>query len=853
MNISIKKEKILLKNKYSVQYESIYNKIKEKYKEGLKMRVSLEWLNEFVDISDLTVEEIVNKLTMSGLEVENIEKIGAKFTNIITAQILAIKAHPNADKLHLVDVDTGRGIKTVVCGAQNIKEGQIIPYASVGSKVLSRKTGEQYELTPAVIRGIESQGMLCSQDELGLENMQEEDGILVLNRIFKDIKIGHDINELLNITEDTILDVAPTPNRGDEMSIVGVAREIASLFNKKLKYNQVADFDLKKSSNFIVEIIDKDTCKYYSAGILNDVHIKPSPDWMKRRLEVSGIRSINNIVDITNYVMLETGQPFHAFDRDKLNGYICVRRAKNGEKLVTLDNVERTLNTDSVLCATKDYGVCIAGVFGGHNSEIDENTKNIVLEAAYFMPHTTRKNYRSIGYKSEACARFERGIDIESTKPALYRAINLLIKYADAKFDGIVETGINKSDDRVITLRFNQIKRYLGCNIEQDKCVEILKNLGFELINRTSETASFKVPGFRINDVIQEVDLIEEIARIYNYDSIEPTLPNKTHSPEITNEEIMLKRINALFLGYGFNEAVTSSLIGEPLLNQFGLSYKKEEAVFVQNPQSEDHTMLRQTTICNLLSTLKYNFDNGQKNVWLYETGKTYFVKHPAEKINSGVEENRIISGIVTGETNNNLWKNNGKFDFYTLKGVLESLFKLLNISQRVKLSTGEECEYLHPGRSAKVILLGKEPVTIGYFGEIYPLIKDKMKINQDIYLFELNLGKLLEAAVYHTQRYKPLPQFLEVQRDISFSIDKTVSNEQIVLAVKKCANNKLFKGVNLFDIYQGEHIKDGCKSLAYRIILQNEEATLTDEIIDSEINNIKTGLIKKFPTINFR
>ncbi len=819
------------------------------------MKISLEWLNEFVDITDLTVEQIVHELTMSGLEVEDIEKTGAKFTNIITARITAIKNHPNADKLHLVDVDLGNNItKTVVCGAQNIKEGQIIPYASVGSKVLSRKTGEQYELTPAIIRGIESQGMLCSQDELGLENMQEEDGILILNRLFSDdIKLGTDLEKLLNIKEDTIIDVSPTPNRGDEMSVIGVAREIASLFNKKLNFKHT-DLNIQDAKGkFEVEIIDKDTCCYYSAGLLNDVVIKPSPEWMKRRLEVSGIRSINNVVDITNYVLLEYGQPLHAFDKDKLNGYICVRRAKEGEKLVTLDGIERTLTNDTVLCATREEGVCIAGVFGGENSEIDENTKNIVLESAYFVPHTNRKSSRSIGYRSEACARFERGVDIEATKPALLRAIELLNKYADAKIEGIVETGNNKLDDVTITLRFAQVKRLLGCEIDSERCIEILQNLGFELLGKNDSAARFKTPSFRINDVKQEVDLIEEIARIYGYDKIEPSLPNKTQSPEILKEARLLKKVNNLFLGYGFNEAMTSSLIGEPLLNQFGLPYKKEEAVFVQNPQSDEHTMLRQTTIANILAALKSNFDNGQKDIWLYELGKTYFIKAPATQKDSGVEENQMISGVITGETNNNLWKKLPKADFYTLKGIMESLFDLLNLSSRIKLSPADDCEYLHPGRSAKVVMLGKTPEVIGYFGEIYPLLKDKLKINQDIYLFELNLGKLINACQVNTVKYKPLALYPEVQRDISFAIEKNITNEQIVLAIKKSADSKLFKGANLFDIYEGEHIQDGFKSMAYRITLQDEEKTLTDDVIDLQINTIKSGLMKKFPTITYR
>lgn len=817
------------------------------------MKISLEWLNEFVDISDLTVEQIVHELTMSGLEVEEIEKTGAKFTNIITAQIKEIKQHPNADKLHLVDVDLGTCIKTVVCGAQNIKEGQIIPYASVGSKVLNRKTGEQFELTPAVIRGVESQGMLCSQDELGLENMQEEDGILILNRLYEDIKLGTPLEKLLNIKEDTIIDVAPTANRGDEMSVLGVAREISSLFNKELKFSKIESTNDLSTDKFKVEILAEDACTYYAIGLLKDVEIKQSPDWMKRRLEVSGIRAINNVVDITNYVLLEYGQPLHSFDMDKLNGYLCVRRANEGETIVTLDGVERKLNNDTILCATKDEGVCVAGVFGGANSEVDENTKNIALEAAYFTPPTNRKNARSIGYRSEACARFERGVDIESTRPALLRAMQLLTEYANAKVEGVVETGTNKLDNVEITLRFAQIKRILGTEIPTEKCIEILQNLGFELLGQNVAAAKFRTPSFRINDVKQEVDLIEEIARIYGYDKIAPTLPNKTQSPEISKETKLLKAINNMFLGYGFNEAMTSSLIGEPLLNQFGLSYKKDEAVFVQNPQSEDHTMLRQTTIANILSTLKYNFDNGQKNIWLYEMGKTYFIKEAATEKDSGVEENQVVSGVITGDTNSNLWKKQQKVDFYTLKGVMESLFELLGISGRVKLNPADDCEYLHPGRSAKVVLLGKTPEIVGYFGEIYPIIKDKLKINQDIYLFEINIGKLIQAANTTVTKYKPLPQFPEVQRDISFAIEKNVSNEQILLAIKKSADSKLFKGANLFDIYEGEHIQEGYKSLAYRITIQDEEATLTDEIIEKQIASIKSGLIKKFPTVNFR
>ena len=446
------------------------------------MQISLNWLNEFVDLSDVEVAQIAHELTMSGLEVEEIEEIKPKFTNIRTVKIEKIDNHPNSDRLHLVTVNLGDTLKTVVCGAQNIAEGQIIPYASVGSQVLDRKSGEMFTLTPAVIRGVESQGMLCSADELGVSerNYQEEDGILILNRIFPDVKIGEDVEKVLGFDDDVVIHIAPTANRGDQMSVIGVARELCAIFDKPLKFNPVMSTNDLSTKDFEVEIVDDDVCKYYSIGIMKDVNIKPSPLWMQKRLIASGVRAINNVVDITNYVMLEYGTPFHAFDYDKIDKYLCVRRAQEGEKIVTLDGVERELTTDSVLIATKDKGVCLAGVFGGENSEIDDKTTAIALEAAYFTPASNRRSARSVGYRSEACARFERGVDIEMIKPALMRAMQLLVELADAKVEGVVETGNNKLEPVDITLRYPQIKRILGCEIPADRCCNILENLGFE-------------------------------------------------------------------------------------------------------------------------------------------------------------------------------------------------------------------------------------------------------------------------------------------------------------------------------------------------------------------------------------
>ncbi len=817
------------------------------------MKISLEWLNEYVDLSDLTPEQIAHELTMSGLEVEEIEKTGPKFSNIKTAQIKLIEQHPNADKLHLVTVDTGSETKTVVCGAQNIEEGQIIPYASVGSKVLDRKTGEQFELTPAKIRGIESQGMLCSQDELGLENMQEEDGILILNRLYKDIKLGEPLEKLLQIKEDIVFDVAPTANRGDEMSIIGVARELSAIFNKKLNFSPLQSTQNTSTDKFKVEILDQEGCKYYSVGLVNDVKIKPSPEWMQRRLTACGIRAINNVVDITNYVLLEYGCPLHAFDRDKLNGYLCVRRAHENETIVTLDEIERKTTNDTVLIATKEKAVCVGGVFGGANSEVDNNTKNIALEAAYFTPAQNRRSARSIGYRSEASARYERGVDIEMVKPALMRALQLLVELAEAKVDGIVETGDNKLPEKDITLRFAQIKRILGSEIPAEKCIEILGNLGFELLGKNEIAAKFKVPSFRMVDVYREIDLIEEISRIYGYDKIDPTLPKNTQSPEITDESKLLKKINNMFLGAGFYETVTSSLVGGPIYKEFSVKYDDSKAVKVCNPQSEEHTMLRQSMVPSTLNVVKNNISNGQKNLRLFEIGRTYFVEAPADEKSTGVTEKRILAGALTGDIDNGNWIKKPATDFYTVKGIIENLLVLLGLENRVQLRECKDKDFLHPGKCAKLVMLGKQPLDVGFFGEVHPLLKDKEKFQQNVYLFEIDLEELLKAVHISTVKYKKLPQFPEVQRDLAFIVPENVSCDEISRIIKKSVKSNLFNGEQLFDVYQGEHIEDGFKSMAFRIKLQDKEATLTDETVEEQMNSIRNNLKKSVANLSFR
>ena len=818
------------------------------------MQVSIEWLNEFVDISDIEPELIAHKLTMSGLEVEEIEITKPKFTNIITAKITALAPHPDADKLQLATVDTGNATKTVVCGAKNIAVGQIIPYASVGSVVFSRKTGEQFTLTPAVIRGVESQGMLCSSDELGLDGLQEEDGILILNRLYKDVILGQKLEDLLGLNGDTILHLAPTANRGDQMSIIGVAREISALFDKKMNFSPLTYEGIFKKNDFEVEIKDTEVAKYYSIGVIKDITIKPSPDFIQRRITACGMRPINNIVDITNYVLMEYGTPLHAFDFDTLNNYLCVRYAKPGETITTIDEVERKLTEESVLIATREQGVCIAGVFGGSNSEVGDSTKNIALEAAHFTAHTNRKSARSVGYRSEASARFERGVDLEMVKPALLRALDLITKYADGKLESIVETGSNELNPAEITLRNSEILRILGIEIPQETCVNIAQNLGFELLGKNELAAKFKVPSFRAGDVVREIDLIEEISRIFGYEKIAPTLPKITEGAEISIEERNIKKVNELFLGYGFSEIMTSSLVGKGLYAEFLCELDDTTSVRVKNPQSEEHTTLRQSLIPNLLNVVKYNFDNGNKNLWLYEIGKVYNSRNPVTKEDTGVEEKRILSGAVFGSINSEIWNNKTKPDFYTIKGTIEALFEELKLSNRIIYSAPNEApNYLHPAQCAKIELLGKNPTTLGYVGKIHPILKDNLKLNQDLYIFELDLELILASTNPTLAKFKKLPQTGIVQRDIALGVDVETTCEQIIKAIKKAADKNIFKDVAVFDIYQGENIEKGKKSVAIRLFLQDESTTLTDAQIENEVNKIKTALQNSISNLTLR
>ena len=428
-----------------------------------------------------------------------------------------------------------------------------------------------------------------------------------------------------------------------------------------------------------------------------------------------------------------------------------------------------------------------------------------------------------------------------------------MTEYANAKVEDIVETGNNKLPDVEITLRFNQVERMLGCKIEPERCIEIITNLGFELLGKNEMAAKFKVPSFRASDVYREIDLIEEIARINGFDKIAPTLPRKTMSPEISDETKILSKINNLFLGMGFDEIMTSSFVGDSLYKEFFVEYDPNKTIKGLNACSEENTMLRQSIIPSILQTIKYNHDNGQKNIWVYETGKTYSVENPATQTDTGVKETRFVAGAIYGSVNNEKWNLKKEPDFYTLKGVMENLFGELGLSNRIQFRPIENMNYLHPKRSASIVALGKTPTVVASFGQLHPIIKEKQKFTQDVFVFEINLDILLSLVSTSFQKYKKFSQFPEVQRDIAFVVPQETTCEEMNKIIKKSMSPNLFNGADLFDIYQGEHIQEGFKSVAYRIKLQDKTATLTDEMIEIEMKKLREGLTKNIKDVVLR
>ena len=808
------------------------------------MQVSLRWLRDYIDI-ELSPEELADRLTMAGLEVDSIDEVSPGFSGVVVAQILSIKPHPNSEKLSLCKVTTGEETFPVVCGAKNIHVDDIVPLAKVGATIPGG-----YIIKSSRLRGEPSEGMLCSEEELGIG--EDATGIMMLP---KDLTLGADLASVLNL-KDISLDIGITPNRSDCLSIIGVAREIAAITGKKVRYPRI---DLSEGEDDIndltsVEILDPDLCPRYTARVIKNVKVKPSPGWMRMRLESVGLRAINNIVDITNFVMMELGQPLHAFDFRYLEeGRIVVRGSSEGEEFISLDEKTRVLSADTLMICDGVKPVAVAGIMGGLNSEVVDDTETVLLESAYFDPSTIRRSSKRLGMSTDAAFRFERGVDPEGVTRALNRAAQLIAELSDGS---ICKNLIDQYPKKIktaknIPLRVHRVNEILGTEIDAGEMKNILESLEMK-VKKTVRLGSPKSsrlslpkadegdyavtpPGFRV-DISREIDLIEEISRLYGYDNVPISLPSALAGSEVKDrKKILTDNIRVILNGYGYSEVINYSFTTPESANilRFKGDDKSRKFVRIKNPLVEDISVMRTGLVYGLLDTMRKNVNVGNFDLKIFETGKVFIGK---EKGELPVEEERI-GALLTGSRYDDLWHFKGLLsDFYDLKGCVENLFDALGIHD-IEFKSDIDLDFLHPGRSCR-ILAGKKEA--GFLGEIHPKVLEKMDITPRAVVFELDLLMLL-GLFSKKMLYIEIPRVPSVSRDVAFVIDKTMESKEILmLALEK--GEELLENIEIFDVYYGTGVPEGRKSLAVRFTYRSPDRTLTDK----EVSEVHERIIKK-------
>jgi len=780
------------------------------------MLVSIKWLKDYIDM-ELTAEELADKLTMAGLEVDEIKTIRPQFSGVVTAKILSVKPHPSADKLSLCEVSDGTETYPIVCGAKNIAPGNVVPLARVGAVIPGG-----YTIKSSVLRGEKSDGMLCSEAELEIGS--DESGIMQLS---SDIPIGLPLEQALNI-EDIVLDVNVTPNRSDCLSMIGIAREVAAITGKKMKLPTVK---IKEKAEDIhpltsVEIIDSDLCPRYTARVIKNVNIGPSPLWMKVRLEAAGLRAINNIVDVTNFVMLEMGQPLHAFDFRYLEeGRIVVRKSKENEEFISLDGKSRVLPADTLLICDGVKPVAIGGIMGGLNSEVKDDTRMILLESAYFNPPSIRRSARKLAMPTDAAFRFERGIDPEGVVRALNRAAQLI---AELSQGSVCKNYIDEYPRKIpaiedIPLRMKRIHQIIGTNIEAKDVVRILR--GIDMIVKPGGKGRYCVtpPTCRV-DISREVDLIEEIARLYGYDRVPVTLPDVSVTEmEVIPRLDLEEKIRQLLIGDGFTEIINYSFGTPQAADMLSLSDRDERRNFVRikNPLGEDLSAMRTTMVYGLLEAAKRNANNGSFDLKIFEIGRIFLHRRDGEL----PEERNMLSGLITGKITDDLWNSGKMVDFYTLKGSLENISHDLKITNCHYIATMDEC-FLHPGKACKILFNDRQ---IGVAGEIHPNVLERIDSKNNIYVFEINLDILCDIYRGSKIFYQELSKYPSVTRDAAFVVSERMEADKMINIVWQ-QKEDLLENVSVFDIYMGKGIPEGTKSLGLRFSYRATDKTLTDE-----------------------
>jgi phenylalanyl-tRNA synthetase beta chain len=780
------------------------------------VRVSLKWLADYVPVT-LPPRELAHKLTMAGLEVEHVAQVGADWdeTLVTVGEVLAVERHPNADRLRLATVRYGDAEPlTVVCGAPNVAAGQKIAFARAGAKLIDGHSGEAAVLKAAKIRGVESTGMVCSERELGLS--EEHEGILVLP---DDAPVGEPLARYLG---DTVLDIDVTPNRPDCLAVVGVAREIAALTGHTVHEPEhtYAESDNPASSKTAVEIADPDLCFRYIASVIEGVKIGPSPQWMQERLLAAGMRPINNIVDITNYVMLEVGQPLHAFDYDRLAEHrIIVRRAREGEKMTTLDGVERALTNDTLMICDAAGPVAVAGVMGGLESEVTESTKNILLESATFLAPNVRRTSKRLKTRSEASSRFEKGLSPELALVSAMRATKLLVEIAGGTaLHGLVDVYPAPAPDRHIELTRRRLEQVLGIDLPTSQVRSALTSLGFGCRWQPPEKYQVRVPYWR-TDVRMEDDLAEEVGRIIGYDQI----PTKGLSGEIPSavpqpRRDLRERLRDAFAASGMQEVITYSLTTLEDIER--VTAPEEMATYpplkVVNPLNADREYLRPTLKSSLLRTLASNIRMRAGEVALFEAARVYLTNGDELP-----DEHEHVVGVVAGRREDR-WGLGGDeaVDFYDAKGYVEAALAEIGVSASFNQAAAFG---FVPGRTAELLVEGRPAGTIG---QVYPSVAAAFDIDTEVYLFELVVDELL-PAVPDIRPYEPASRFPPVTEDLALLVDPALPAERVRSLIE---DHKLVRSARVFDVYEGDRIPAGKKSLALSVTYQAPDRTLTDE-----------------------
>lgn len=786
-----------------------------------------------MDLKGITPEQLAEKITNSGIEVESVVKLDEGIKGLVVGHVLECEKHPNADKLSKCLVDIGEDEpKQIICGAPNVAKGQKVIVAKVGAVLPGN-----FKIKRAKLRGEESNGMICSLQEIGVEPKliakEFSSGIFVFP---SDTPVGEDPIAIIN-RDDYVLELGLTPNRADCMSMIGVAYEVAAILDREVKLPQPKVNPIgEKASDYIkVTVEAPEDNPLYVAKVIKNVKIGPSPLWMQGRLMAAGIRPHNNVVDITNYVLLEYGQPLHAFDYDRLNSKeILVRRAKQGEKLVTLDDIERELTTDHLVITNGTYPVALAGVMGGANSEVTSDTTTVLLEAAYFHGQTIRKASKDFGLRSEASSRFEKGIDASRVRAAAERAAELMSLYASGEvLEGSVEVDHLSREPIVVTVSLEKINQVLGTEMTTDEVKDIFRRLQFEVKVENNQFI-VTIPSRRWDISISE-DLIEEVARLYGYDRIPKTLPISSSTPgHLTDYQKKRRAVRRYLEGTGLYQAITYSLTSKEKAAKYALETR--DYIQLSMPMSEDRSTLRQSIIPQLLEVVKYNLARQMESVAVYEVG-TIFLAHGKGQL---PEEREHLAAAITGMWHEHGWQGEKKaVDFFVLKGILEGMFARLGLDEQVHYKKAK-LDGMHPGRTAEIFLSGEK---IGFIGQIHPTVQKELDI-KETYVFELNLRKVLETKA-EPLKYEPIPRYPSITRDIALVVDKNQAArdlEEIIIE----AGQPLLKEVHVFDLYEGEKMERGKKSIAFSLKYYDENKTLTDDEVIAVHEKVLEALKEK-------